>query len=205
MSLGTKLTAVSSACRYMPKDGYNSFQKYKYTTAAGVLAKVNEALTDQGLYTSTKMELVDLREVQTSKGNAEKHAVVKVTITIRDSSNPEETVIFEGLGSGQDAGDKAIMKANTAAIKYAYIGGLNIAMSDDPEEDSNTDAYQNYAPPAKPTPTKPSNGNNNDIVGKCEKCGKAVSGKVAEYSQKKFGKRLCYECQKGGTSDSNPF
>ena len=200
MSLGAKMAEVARQCRYMPKDGYNSFQKYKYTTAAGLLAKVNEALTEQGLYTSTKVELLDLREAQTSKGNAEKHAVVKVTITIRDSADSQESVTFEGLGSGQDAGDKAIMKANTAALKYAYIGGLNIAMSDDPEEDSGTEAYQSYAP-EKPQTAK----SNGDIAGKCDKCGKAITSKVADYSLKKFGQRLCYNCQQGGASGAKPF
>ena len=31
----------------------------------------------------------------------------------------------------------------------------------------------------------------------CESCGKEVTQKVASYSQGKFGKILCYECQKG--------
>lgn len=31
----------------------------------------------------------------------------------------------------------------------------------------------------------------------CENCGKAVTQKVASYSQSKFGKILCYDCQKG--------
>lgn len=195
MSLGAKMAEVSRQCRYMPKDGYNSFHKYAYTTAAGMFAKVNEALTEQNLYTSTRFELLDSREVQTGKGNTEKYAVVKVTITIRDADDSQGEVTFEGLGSGQDAGDKAVMKANTAALKYAYIGGLNIAMSDDPEQDSKTEAYQNYAP-AK-TATK------SDIAGKCDKCGKAITAKVAEYSQKKFGKKLCYNCQNGG--EATPF
>lgn len=31
----------------------------------------------------------------------------------------------------------------------------------------------------------------------CENCGKAITQKVASYSQSKFGKMLCMECQKG--------
>lgn len=93
-----------------------------------------------------------------------------MTITIRDADDSQGEVTFEGLGSGQDAGDKAVMKANTAALKYAYIGGLNIAMSDDPEQDLS---------------------------------GKAITSKVVEYSQKKFGKKLCYNCQNGG--EATPF
>ena len=35
----------------------------------------------------------------------------------------------------------------------------------------------------------------------CENCGKALTQKVASYSQSKFGKMLCMECQKGATID----
>lgn len=34
----------------------------------------------------------------------------------------------------------------------------------------------------------------------CENCGKAVTQKVASYSQSKFGKILCMDCQKGATN-----
>lgn len=193
MKIGEKLTAVMEICRHMPKDAENTFQHYRYTTAAGMFAKINEAMTSQGLYTQVELSLLDLRDVTTSKGNAEKHAVVSAKITVTDSETGE-SVTFTGIGSGQDASDKAIMKANTAALKYAYIGGLCIAMSDDPESD-NGDTYQPPAP-------KKSNG---DIVGKCDKCGKAVTAKVAEYSQKQFGKRLCYDCQNKIKGNSNPF
>lgn len=207
MAIGTKLTAVMEACRYMPKDAENSFQHYRYTTAAGMFAKINEALTSQCLFTATELSLVDFRDVTNAKGNAEKHAVVSAKVTITDSETGE-TVTFTGLGSGQDASDKSIMKANTAALKYAYIGGLCIAMSDDPESDSGN-TYQPPTPPApKNQPNGNSNGGNADIVGKCEKCGKAVTAKVAEYSQKQFGKRLCYNCQnelKGNNGNKNPF
>lgn len=195
MKIGEKITAVMEACRHMPKDAENSFQHYRYTTAAGMFARINEAMTSQGLYTQVEMTLLDLRDVTTSKGNSEKHAVVSAKITVTDSETGE-SVTFTGLGSGQDAGDKAIMKGNTAALKYAYIGGLCIAMSDDPESDSGN----TYQPPAP----KKSNGNG-DIVGKCDKCGKAVTAKVADYSQKKFGKRLCYDCQKELGGNKNPF
>lgn len=36
----------------------------------------------------------------------------------------------------------------------------------------------------------------------CETCGKAVTQKVASYAQGKFGKVLCYDCQKGVTADA---
>lgn len=36
---------------------------------------------------------------------------------------------------------------------------------------------------------------------KCEKCGAPITQKVASFSQSKFGKMLCMECQKGGVSE----
>lgn len=204
MAIGTKLTAVMEACRYMPKDAENSFQHYRYTTAAGMFAKINEALTSQCLFTATELSLVDFRDVTNAKGNAEKHAVVSAKVTITDSETGE-TVTFTGLGSGQDASDKSIMKANTAALKYAYIGGLCIAMSDDPESDSGN----TYQPPTPPAQKNQTNGVSTGIVGKCERCGKAVTAKIADYSQKNFGKRLCYSCQNAQNAqadkNNNPF
>lgn len=35
----------------------------------------------------------------------------------------------------------------------------------------------------------------------CEHCGKAITQKVASYSQSKFGKMMCMECQKGGVPE----
>ena len=187
MSIGQKMVAVMESCRYMPQDGYNSFQKYKYTTAAGMFAKINEALTEQNLFTQVELTLLEMRDATTSKGNAEKHAVVSAKITITDAETGE-TVTFTGLGSGQDGGDKAVMKAQTAALKYAYIGGLCIAMSDDPESDTNT----TYQPPPKSN----GNANGNEFVDKCAGCGKGITQKVSEFSAKKFGKPLCMDCQK---------
>ena len=200
MSLGAKLVEVAKACRYMTKDGRNDFQKYDYVTAASLLGKVNEALTSQGLYTETHCELIESRDVSTARGNTEKFVVMKVSVTIHDADDPKETVTYEGYGSGQDAGDKAIMKSNTAAIKYAYLMGLPIAMGDDPEENSpNYVPEDYYSPPPKPRQSQPprtQHANNQSTVG-CVDCGTVIDDqRVISYSQKKFGKPLCRDCQK---------
>ena len=145
MGIGQKLLAVMETCRYMPKDGHNSYQNYDYTTAAGLNAKVNAALGEQGLYTQSKVTLLNSRDVTTAKGNQEKYVEVQIEITITDSED-EGSVTFSAIGSGQDAGDKATAKAQSMAMKYAYITGLCIAMADDPEEDSNTKAYLQDTP-----------------------------------------------------------
>ena len=195
MAIGEKISAVMEACRYMPKDAVNNFQNYRYTTAAGMFAKINAELVAQCLFTQTKLSLVDFRADTDAKGGIVKHAVVSATVTITDKETGEH-VDFIGLGSGQDNGDKAIMKANTAALKYAYVGGLCIAMSDDPESETNT----TYQPEPKAQPAKK---NGYDYVAKCASCGKGITQKVADFSQKKFGKPLCMDCQKSGSAE--PF
>lgn len=196
MGIGQKLLAVMEACQYVSKDKRNDFHRYNYTSAESLFAKVNAELTKAGLYIAgTNSELLESNTVANVKGGTEKYAVVRATIKIGDTES-DDKVEFVGLGSGQDAGDKAVMKANTAAFKYTLLGGLCIAMGDDPETDSNTFAYsepRNQTPPAK------SNGD------KCADCGKSVQPKVADYSQNKFGRCLCYDCQqklKGGKNNA---
>lgn len=190
MPIGEKLSKIMSACRYMAKDGRNDFQRYDYTTAASMFGKINEALTAQNLFTEVRSEIIESRDVTTQKGNAEKFVIMKVIICIHDADDLSQSVKFEGYGSGQDAGDKAVMKAQTAALKYAYIGGLCIAMADDPETDSDTNAYKQSAPKQNQPQKNPCA----DL--KCSHCGTAITSKVAAFSQQKFGKPLCFNCQK---------
>ena len=198
MSIGSKLVAVMDACQYVSKDGRNDFQRYDYTTAAGLFAKVNAELVKQGLFTQSEVTLLESRDVTTAKGNSEKYAVVQTKITVTDSESGE-SVTFAAPGSGQDVGDKAVMKAVTAATKYAYITGLCIAMGDDPGNDSNTHAYS--APIKNPPAT--SNGNGN-YVDKCSQCGKSINQKTLDYSKSKFGKPLCFDCQQKAKGNANP-
>lgn len=149
-------------------------------------------------------ELIEFTDVTNLKGNTEHLATVKVEITLIDGDSGEEVKIY-GIGSGQDAGDKAVMKAQTAATKYAYMLSFCIATGDDPEADSKTDE-NNYAEPqsgatkrmpaankakvkSKPVPA------GNEIT--CSACGEVISSdRVIEYSVAKFGHPLCMNCQK---------
>lgn len=137
-NIAAKLVKVMKACSYIQKQGTNTFHKYKYAMAADVLEKVNAALVENGLATISEPELIDLRDVTTSSGKTEHLATVKTKITIIDSESGE-SISAVGLGSGQDAGDKAVMKAETASQKYAWMMTLMIATGDDPEADATVD------------------------------------------------------------------
>ena len=136
--IAKKLVAVMNECSHVAKNGINSFHNYKYATAEDVLQKVNESLTKNKLASIVCPTLESMVDVTNLKGNTEHLATVSVQVHIIDSDSGESVDLF-GIGSGQDAGDKAVMKAQTAAIKYAFMRSLCIATGDDPEADYHTE------------------------------------------------------------------
>ena len=136
--LAKKFIEVMKECSYVEKNGTNDYHGYQYATSADVLAKVNASLVNHGIASVAVPELLDMVDVTTSKGNIEKLATVQMQITLIDAESGE-TFSIVGIGSGQDNGDKAVMKAETAAIKYAYMLSLAISTGDDPEADVQTD------------------------------------------------------------------
>ena len=151
-----------------------------------MLEKVNAALTKHGLASVVTPNLLSMQQVTTAKGNVEQLATVEVVVTLIDSESGE-TLTLKGLGSGQDSGDKSVAKAQTMAIKYCYLNSLAIATNDDPEADLHTDEVMQ--PKAKTA---------NNLT--CHDCGANISQKVADYSKSKFGRFLCYDCQRAQQS-----
>lgn len=200
--LAAKLLDVMHECSYVQKNGKNQFHGYKYATSADVLEKVNQSFVKHGIISLAKPELFDLTDVTTLKGNIEKLATIQMTITLMDVETGE-TFEIVGIGSGQDAGDKAVMKAETAAIKYAYMLTLNISTGDDPEADVKTDVHTSIARPTEQSgPAEPprrtvpiASKKRAQQVRCCADCGAAISDKVSDYSMKQYGRPLCMRCQ----------
>lgn len=177
--IAKKLVAVMNECSHVAKNGINSFHNYKYATAEDVLQKVNESLTKNKLASIVCPTLESMVDVTNLKGNTEHLATVSVQVHIIDSDSGESVDLF-GIGSGQDAGDKAVMKAQTAAVKYAFMLSFCIATGDDPEADGKTDeatctdSQQNI----KPATTKPKaapNKTSGEGVAICAGCGEEIT------------------------------
>lgn len=207
--IAMKLLEVMKECSYIQKNDTNSFHGYKYATSADVLEKVNQSFVKHGIVSIAQPELIDMVDVTTAKGNMEKLATVRMQITLTDVETGE-TFDIVGLGSGQDNGDKAVMKAETAAIKYAYMLTLAISTGDDPEADPNTDQntlgstggkarvqiMQNNTTRAPEISNKAGNTAGRTIhTHICADCGIRISDKVAAYSKQQFGRELCMRCQ----------
>ena len=189
--IAKKFVEVMKDCSHVAKNGTNDFHRYKYATAADVLEKVNASLTKHGLASVVTPNLLSMQQVTTAKGNTEQLATVEVVVTLIDSESGE-TLTLKGLGSGQDAGDKSVAKAQTMALKYCYLNSLAIATSDDPEADQRTDEVMQQ----KPAQIKSKPANNPT----CNDCGANITQRVADYSKAKFGKFLCYDCQRAQKS-----
>lgn len=195
--IAKKLVNVMIECGHIAKNGLNSYHQYKYATAEDVLLKVNSALTKNKIASIVIPEIASMVDVANLKGNTEHLVTVNVQIKLIDSESGECVDLF-GIGSGQDAGDKAVMKAQTAAIKYAYMMSLCIATSDDPEADTKTDENSSMG-------NKGSKAVNNvkkisaikKSITVCANCGEEISSdRVVQFSMARYNKPLCMDCQK---------
>ncbi len=184
-AIAKKLVQVMNDCAYVQKSGTNDFHRYKYATAADVLEKVNASLVKHGVAVTAQAELIDLREVTTAKGNVERLATVRTTLTLIDADSGE-SMVCSGLGSGQDPGDKASMKACTASLKYAWLMTLAIATGDDPEADSSVDQRMASDTPKPKLPEPPM---------ACSECGASITAGVQKVSTMRFKRPLCMGCQ----------
>lgn len=195
--IAKKLVNVMIECGHIAKNGLNSYHQYKYATAEDVLLKVNTALTKNKIASVVIPEIASMVDVTNLKGNTEHLVTVNVQIKLIDSESGECVDLF-GIGSGQDAGDKAVMKAQTAAIKYAYMMSLCIATGDDPEADTKTDENSSIG-------NKGSKLVNNvkkistirKSITVCANCGEEItSDRVVQFSMARYNKPLCMDCQK---------
>lgn len=195
--IAKKLVNVMSECGHIAKNGLNPYHQYKYATAEDVLLKVNSALTKNKIASVVIPEIASMVDVTNLKGNTEHLVTVNVQIKLIDSESGECVDLF-GIGSGQDAGDKAVMKAQTAAIKYAYMMSLCIAAGDDPEADTKTDENSSMG-------NKGSKAVNNvkkisaikKSITVCANCGEEItSDRVVQFSMAKYNKPICMDCQK---------
>jgi len=137
-SLIEKLSEVMAEVGYVQKDATNEFHRYRYASAEAVLKKVNAALSERGIAISSHVELVrqDILESADPEKGPRILAVVKLAMDFMDGT---ESIHAEGLGCGLDSGDKAVMKGNTAALKYLLANEFLISWGDDPEADAKTD------------------------------------------------------------------
>lgn len=128
-----KATVVEKVER-IPKNGYNSFHKYEYSTESDIKEGIRSLLSESGL--TLDIELVEdaKTEVNTKQGRAWLHTVtMEFVLTDNDTGYMN---IKRSKGEATDNGDKGIYKAYAGCIKYYLMNNFLISTGEkdnDPE------------------------------------------------------------------------
>lgn len=135
------LSVMDEVGGYVQKDKTNKEQHYNYVSEAAVLAKVQPALVKSGIIALPTYEIISNEDKMTAKGSVWKLVTVACHLKIVDIETGESDTV-SALGSGIDANDKAVAKAQTMAFKYAWWKLLCLETGDDPEADPIADKQQ---------------------------------------------------------------
>lgn len=152
-----KLAAIMHEVKRIPKNGFNSFNKYNYATESDVQDHVRDFLAERHVMMISDVVEHDVREHTNRSNKIEYINMVKLAVTFMDGETGE-TLTFHSVGEGQDSGDKGYYKAITGAQKYAIMKAFMIPTGDDPEQDRKGDKPNDSnqsKPPNKPPYKKP--------------------------------------------------
>jgi len=118
----------------LPKDGYNDFHKYKFTSEKAIKEAIHPLMVKHGVILQIEvLSSSQFGEKTTQKGSAKDYctnASIKYTWWDVESG---ESMSGTFIGFGEDTGDKGIYKAITGAIKYILTSTFLIPTGDDPE------------------------------------------------------------------------
>lgn len=150
-ALAAKLVAARSEVGYIKKTGKAEGMNYTFAEAQHLLDKVRTAMDKHGVATASFSEMLkeEQRTFTNSRGDTKtvNVAVVRVTILMVDRDSGA-VLPAQGIGMALDAGDKAMPKASTGAIKYAIASAFNVSWGDDPEADPTVDEITGEAKPS---------------------------------------------------------
>jgi hypothetical protein len=144
-SLVEKLIWIMSQVERIPKNGYNSFHKYKYALESDVKDACRTFMAEVGVLMTFSVKDTEQR----------RDDIVRVfsEVTFHDADS-EDTLTFEIAGDGQDKNDKGIYKAITGSTKYALMSTFLIPTGDDPEKDSAPEKKKKTSKPEPKSPKK---------------------------------------------------
>ena len=115
LSLVDRILIAQQAVGVIKKDGQNSFQHYSFQSEGAIKDAVKPALIKAGLVIKFSYEIVNQYDRTTGKGGNNHFVDLMGTFTVTDG---HDEMTFTIPGSGQDTGEKAMVKASTSAQKY---------------------------------------------------------------------------------------
>lgn len=145
LTLRQRLSAAMGEIGYLQKDGRNKEQRYSFLSERKVKQAAQAAFVKHGLVPEWDMRIEKVERAEYNGKNG-MDAVVRAEVLFRSDT---DSVFCSGVGQGRDPGDKALMKAQTAAVRECLKNLFLIASGDDPESaDPEGDAHPQEKPAA---------------------------------------------------------
>jgi len=129
--LVARLVAAMGEIGALNKGGNNQAQNYKYVTSEDVLSVVRSALWKHGIFFMCQVDSAIREE---SRSGKQYLVTLKMTMVFHCADTGEK-LEAPWFSEAADSGDKAINKAQTAAVKYFLLKTFLIPTSDEPDAD----------------------------------------------------------------------
>lgn len=111
-----KLSAVIAGVKRVPKNGWNNFHKYNYSTETDLLEGVRDLISEAGLMIWVTVEHSE--RVQLKASNKDKWFTKIIMKFMIGCTETGETLTSIFHGEGEDESDKGMYKAYTNTMKY---------------------------------------------------------------------------------------
>jgi hypothetical protein len=134
--LNDKIIAIAKDLGPLSKDSRNDSQHYSFLSTQNLMTRLQPILHKHGVVGFQSAKLLNSEKYTTKSGAEAQRVVVACEILLSDGQG---LVSVSALGGGADHGDKAIMKAQTAAYRECWVKLLALPIGDDPEADEKTD------------------------------------------------------------------
>lgn len=134
MTIDDAILKVRRTIGAIGKGDKNEFHNFMYRSVDRVLDKVGPAMAEHDVNCHPTLQNLESRDITTSKGKREREVTVTVAYTYRHAG---ETLVTVVPGEASDAGDKAVSKAMSVALRTAHIQTFQIPTGEtDPDQHS---------------------------------------------------------------------
>lgn len=207
MNIFQKMAAITADLQTVAKNltvATSKTSSYKAVSERDILDAVKPLEKQYGIYSyPCDRELLESQTLESEseyQGKVTKKNTffsrIKTTYRFVNIDKPDEFLDMVTFAEGIDAQDKGSGKAMTYGDKYALMKAYKISTGDDPDQTASAEESYSKA-----------------IVG-CTGCGCVIQSvkkkdgtiwsatDIAKYSQKRFGKVLCPDCQRKAVSSN---
>ena len=207
MNIYQKMAAITAELRTVGKNLMVETGKgkgYKAVSERDIIDAVKPLEEKHGVYSypcdRQVLESHMLESENTYNGNTTKKTTfftrIKTTYRFVNVDDPGEFIETVTFAEGIDTQDKGSGKAMTYGDKYALMKAYKISTGDDPDQTASTEEAYSFKTIA------------------CSACGTVIdsvtnrdgtlwsAGDIAGYSQRRFGRVLCPDCQRKAMKES---